>query len=173
MIDWDEYIINLSSLKRKLFNLDKEKIWENDPPNIAAEASVLKSLEKKWGYPLNSKYKDFLLTSNGWDSFFVGMDLFGTSELFSGNKRLIAEELLDFLEPNILNDMKAARHELYPIAVAEQSISMLVASQSDERIFWVSGYVIEEYKDFEEMFLLVLEHHLDEVKDLLISETSR
>jgi hypothetical protein len=68
-------------------------------PNPAATAEEIRETERRLGVRLPADYREFLLTSNGWDRLFDGADLLGTTRLGNARDQQAAVSLLDRASP--------------------------------------------------------------------------
>ncbi len=81
MTNWKGHISTMVAMKQKLMKQDVEQIWPHHFPEVGANEAEICLVEKKIGYKLDQKYRDFLRYANGWKGFYQTVDLFGTEQL--------------------------------------------------------------------------------------------
>jgi hypothetical protein len=78
---WTDEIVKALIVRQRLDELDVVPVWTYPLPHVAAGEDQLVAVEQSLGRPLDSQYREFLHTANGWPKFYQDVDLFGTREL--------------------------------------------------------------------------------------------
>ncbi|HEK9100066.1 SMI1/KNR4 family protein [Bacillus pfraonensis] len=160
MINWKVHISAMVAVKQ-----DVEQIWPHHFPEVGANEAEICLVEKKIGYKLNQKYRNFLKYANGWKGFYQTVDLFGTEQLKTTMH--YAEKLLNAIEEDILKESGVFRNQLLPIAVTEFDRDLftlcLPNSSTPGAVVWFAGEEIDRFENFEEYFLKMIDYNREEV----------
>jgi hypothetical protein len=146
MIDWADGIARIVRAKR-LLEL-------TDPPRPPAAPSRLRAAAEWAGGALDRHYAEFLRHADGWPRVLLGFGLFGTSDLL-GPEFARARELIDMLEPDVLEDAGLVEDDLFPVGMGPQSIDVFATVTSAPEpgpVVWLAGLVVEVFDNFEEFF---------------------
>jgi hypothetical protein len=164
---WTEEIAKLVYIKQVLADLDLKKLWPHHLPSVAATPAQIDAAEKALGYPLDSKYMQFLLHANGWRGFYQTVDLFGTDDLLGSARMGQAHELLHAIDDRAIAASGHRRSELQPIAATsvDRDIFFMTSSQGNNpgEVLWFAGELIDRFPNFEEFFLAMMDYNRAEV----------
>jgi SMI1 / KNR4 family (SUKH-1) len=168
--NWEKEIYIAHLVRQKLGEVDTTGLWfPHSFPEVAAPEDRLEAAEASLGYSIDSQYRAFLSRADGWKGFFHRIDLFGTLELMGSPHMDKALELLDSLEP-IERLCEVTRSGLLPIAVSRDSIDVFAIARSGGpkagHVLWFAGGLIEEYADFSEFFLAMVDYNRREIRQL-------
>jgi hypothetical protein len=160
MLDWKTEIGIAFLVRQKLFEVDNQRLWPFHYPEVAATEADLVEAESAIERKLDPHYREFLKYANGWKAFSHSVNLFGTKEFLGSTELTRANELLASVEP--LEELCGIRRtDCLPIAVSMDSIDVFFIadenSTNPRRVFWVAGQVIEEYENFDEFFLGIVD----------------
>lgn len=162
MVNWKREIVIAHLIKQKTSELDVNRLWEYPFPEVAASEGSVIFVEQKIGFSLDKSHREFLLHADGWKSFWHAADILGTSDFLGGRLYDYATDLLKSLE-NLSAICGFQRSELLPIAVSTNSIDLFAISTSNSHrpgvVFWFAGQLIEEFKNFEEWFLSMVDYN--------------
>lgn len=84
MMDWPTEIVTGVIVQQRLAELDTAGVWEHHLPEVGRQDEVA-ATEQSLGYRLDVRYREFLRYANGWKSFYLNVDLLGTTGLLGGN----------------------------------------------------------------------------------------
>ncbi len=169
--NWPALIGELIQVHRVIRSLDDEGIWSNDLPSLASEASALEFVDREIE-GLDPQYRAFLQSADGWDAFFQWVDLFGTSRLMCMQDR--SHEYLERLH-HVLKDRGLKREDLLTIAMTRPGyengvpdLFVIVRSHHPRagKIFWLAEDIVDEFRDFEDFFLCMIEYNRREEENL-------
>ncbi|PDZ08819.1 1,3-beta-glucan synthase regulator [Bacillus pseudomycoides] len=167
MINWKDHLSTMVVVKQELLKQDVEQIWPHHFPKVGANEAEICLVEKKIGYKLDQKYRDFLKYANGWKGFYQTVDLFGTEQLKESNVMNYAKVLLHAIEDDVLKESGFFRHHLLPIAVTEFDRDLfticLPNSSTSGAVIWFAGEEIDRFENFEEYFLAMIDYNREEV----------
>lgn len=165
--DWRKLIAIAHLVRQRLAEVDGG-LWPHHLPEVAATEERLAAFEAELGEPLPAAYRRFLARADGWSAFYQAVDLFGLEDLSSGKRRARALSFLlplDPLEPVCGLD----RSEVLPIGVSQETEDLFLIGRSTSRkpghVFWIAGQLIEEFPDFEEFFLAMVDYNREDVRD--------
>ncbi|MDM5186394.1 SMI1/KNR4 family protein [Bacillus sp. DX4.1] len=172
MINWNDHIAIMVAVKQELMNQelmnqDVEHIWPHHFPDVGADEADICLVEKKIGYKLDQKYRDFLKYANGWKGFYQTVDLLGTEQFKTTTRMHYTKKLLNAIEEDVLKESGVFRNQLLPIAVTEfdRDLFTLCLSNSSTpgAVIWFAGEEIDRFENFEEYFLAMIDYNCDEV----------
>ena len=172
-INWKKEILTMAKVKEELYQVDKKKLWSWHLPEVAATESQINEIESHLCCPLDSQHKAFLKHSNGWESFYHDVDLFGIEELASGDKHNKAIELIEIVLESC-PDEKFMLDEVFPIAVSKDDIDIFTINNSNSIspgiVSWFAGYRIDTFTNFEEYFMSMIEYNQLEIKSMFLAD---
>lgn len=168
MSDWRQTLAIAHLVRQRLSQVD-DGLWPHHLPEVAASEVEIASVESAIGERLPAPYRDFLAHANGWQAFFQAVDLFGTRDLSrSARRNTRVDAVLDGMEP-LLPVLGVERAELLPIAMSQETIDLFLlaktSSRKPGRVFWVAGHLVDEFADFEEFFLAMIDYNRADVRD--------
>ncbi|WP_412543421.1 SMI1/KNR4 family protein [Longispora sp. K20-0274] len=134
--------------------LAKSQLDERDPQHLepytlprgpAAEEDVS-------GISLPADYRAFLAHADGWPSFYMDADLFGSPELRGGGSADVARELLaTYAEAGVFEDMGWAVADVLPIGAGAGMRDLFVIGRVgttvEGQVSWIDAEEIERYDD--------------------------
>jgi hypothetical protein len=110
-----------------------------------------------------------LLHANGWRAFFQSIDLFGTEDLVGGPLHDKVEQLLDSLEP-LKPLCGVERQHCLPIGVSRDGIDLFLISRRTSPnpgvVYWIAGQLIDQYPNFDEFYLAMVDYNRAEAESL-------
>lgn len=165
-MNWKERIVNLVAIKQTIDELDKKKLWEYRLPGVAATPEQLDAVEAALGEPLDPHYRSFLEHAGGWPAFWHTVDLFGPEDLLGGERVRHANEMLSYIEDDVLEGGGLRRADLLPIAASPVDLDLFVMTRRSSRspggVVWLAGSEVDRFPTFEEFFLAMMEYnHLE------------
>ena len=98
--DWKQEIAVAWLVKQAMMDLDKENIFPYHMPELAASDEEIFKAEGQLGQAIDARYKEYLRRANGWQAFWHAADLFGTTDLISGQRKETGEFLLSMNLPD-------------------------------------------------------------------------
>lgn len=168
-MDWKREIAIAHLVKQKVAEADVEAIWLHPFPEVAANESDVVNLESELGHSLDRNLREFLLHANGWKSFFHSIDVFGTYDFLSGERHQRAAALMSTLE-NLRELCGFEQSELIPFAVSRDDIDIFAIStplSSDPgKVLWFAGGVVDQFSDFNEWFLSMIDYNRRQYEQL-------
>jgi hypothetical protein len=169
-VDWKREIAIAHLVKQKVAEADIAGIWKHPFPEVAATEWSVSKAESELGFELNEEIRDFLLHADGWNSFFHSVDVFGVKDFLAGFRYDRAMELLKSLE-DVQDVCGLEISELLPFAVSAEDIDVFVMSKpntaSPGKVFWLAGGLVEEFSDFNEWFLTMVDHNREQYQELM------
>ncbi|GAU65971.1 hypothetical protein SSP35_02_03400 [Streptomyces sp. NBRC 110611] len=170
MTDWTVELTRMSAAKQLLRENDTESLWRHEAPRTPATPERLQAVERSIGRTLDSDYASFLLQADGWPAILQDIDLFGTGELLGSQVFSEARELMETLEPEVLETSNITPESALPIGASRTGIDMFLmpqaASGNPAPVIWIAGYEVERYRTFSDFFRGMIDHNLEEVNDL-------
>ncbi len=152
---WKDLIGYACIIQNKLMQLDKKHIYEFHCPKLAATEEQINEAQAKIGFELPKDYKDFLLCANGWDCFWLNVDLFGTQELTSSR----VTDALDLLFDVVIEyfpELEKRKNSILPIANSEEDLDTFILFLSNDeyygKVIWIAGQEIDLFDSFEQFF---------------------
>ncbi len=162
-VNWKKEIAVAYLVREKVKEADTKGVFKYHLPALAATESDLLEAEKKIGERLSEPYREFLKCANGWRSVLQNIDLFG-SENFE-----FAEELLDTLN-DVRLVVECSRNELLPIGVSRLDGDVIAMSRScsskSGKVFWLAGQLVDEFPNFQEFFLAMVDYNRANVQEV-------
>lgn len=168
MTNWEKEIGTAYRVKEHMMKIDITGLWPYHLPEVGATPGEILAVEALLQEPLPQPYKEFLMAANGWLAFYQAVDLFGTKDLFKSPRFQRAEHLLatvaDF---EAICGLKP--EEVFPIAVSQDAIDVFliarISSKNPGAVFWIAGQLIDEFPDFAEFFLSMVDYNREEIAD--------
>lgn len=167
--DWKAEISRVVYWKQIAAEHDKQSALPWHLPRVGASPENIRLAEIAIGKSFSPQYKKFLEHADGWQSFYLLVDLFGTKEIINGSSTsaLDRTELLLFLESIGVN-----KDEVIPIGASEYDLDvfLLVSSTSKvlpEGVLWVAGEEIDRYQSFSEFFSAMVNYNARIAKNLV------
>jgi hypothetical protein len=130
--------------------------------NQAATNSDLARIQDGYGLMFDAKHLDFLKHSNGWDGASTVADIFGTSDFLGSSRFKEAQEWVNQMDRDVLGAYAKHRANLVPIGKSSTSTDLLLMidhkGQLQPKVLWFTNELIEEFEDFDQMFLSFKEY---------------
>lgn len=166
-MDWKREIGIAFLVRQRVHEADREQLWPFHLPATAATESQIEEASRALGEELDASYAAFLTCANGWKAFFQTIDLFGTDQLLGGDEHdrgVALKASLSPLEPAC----GLSENELMVIGASAVDIDVFLiartTSRSPGRVFWFAGSLIQEFPDFSEFFLAMVDYNREEVR---------
>lgn len=163
-------------IKQEMMEWDLKHIWPYHLPELAATNDQIRLVESQLGYPIDTRYKAFLLCANGWPGFYQTVDLFGTKDLVEGDRKENSEVMLSLIADETLTKSGVNRSEILPIAATELDRDLFVITtphcSSPGTVLWFAGEEIDRFSSFDDFFLAMMEYNRRELKKLRDSARS-
>jgi len=151
---WLAEIGKLTLIKKRIADLDGDKMFPFHLPNPAATEADIMSVEDFLGHTLDNNYKQFLKLRNGWRDFFHSSDLFGTIELKS---RQDLDSSSIWVESLVFKEVGISIEELLPISISKHTHDVFFMarpfSRNSGKIFWFCEEEIDRYESFDDYFM--------------------
>jgi hypothetical protein len=161
--DFRPIIGSIWMLKQKMMETDTNHIWEYHLPEVAATENDLLEAEKHLGHSVDSRYKAFLICANGWRAFYHTVDLFGTSDLYTGERYEVGQFVFGCLEDEVLRNSKLERADLFPIAATQRDRDLFLMGRPQTsiagQVFWFAGEEVDRFDTFDDYFLSMAEYN--------------
>lgn len=161
--DWKKEIAVAWYVQNETAKLDKHKLWDYFLPKVAATGQELAKADAVLGYPLDSRYREFLSYANGWRCFLQRVDLFGADELRGAGAMKEAYRALEDIDPDSFAKSDVLKSDLLPIGYSNKQSDMFVMlrpeSSNAGTIIWLAGYEIERYRTFDDFFLAIVDYN--------------
>jgi len=127
------------------------------PFEAHAEIETLRSTQAAVGVILDPQHFEFLRHADGWNRFAGNIDLFGTSDLLGSSRFKQAEEWIRLMDRRVLGSYAKERGKLFPIGKSSVSTDLLLmineGGQLQPKVLWFTNELIEEFANFDEMFV--------------------
>lgn len=168
MSDWRQTLAIAHLVRQRLSQVDAG-LWPHHLPEMAATEAEIASVEAFTNEALPAPYREFLAHANGLKAVFQAVDLFGTQDLKRlGSSQDRVDAVLDGMEP-LFPVLGVERAELLPIAMSGETIDLFLIGKNSSRkpgkVFWVAGHLVDEFPDFEEFFLAMIDYNRADVRD--------
>ncbi|MGH8777286.1 MAG: SMI1/KNR4 family protein [Jiangellaceae bacterium] len=168
--DWRPEIVRMIQIKQAIAEADTEGVWEFHLPKVAATPEELTAVEHGLGFRFDAGYREFLGYANGWPSFFQSVDLFGVDDLAGGPRMDVARQVLEAIEPVVLEQAGLFDTRLIPIAATTVDLDLFVMPVVDGQqvppVVWLAGYEVDRFKTFEDYALAMIEYNARELEAL-------
>lgn len=169
-VEWKKRIAIAYLIKRKINEIDGGRLWSLHHPELAASEEQLLAVEYHLGYPLAADYRRFLECANGWQEFYLNVDLFGVDD-FQGSPRMsMATELLEWLVADSPVSASPFHAELLPIGLSQEDNTIFCIATplhpQPGQVLWYSGKLIDTFPNFQDFFLTMCDYSRLEVKRL-------
>jgi hypothetical protein len=176
-VEWKKQIAIAFVVKQRIWELDLGRLWELHHPELAATEEQLRAVEAHLRFSLPVQYRQFLGCANGWQCFFLNVDLFGVEDLLGSDRMGMALEVLEWLEADhVLVSLGHSQKELLPIGLSREDNNLFCMTTPSHsfpgRVLWFSGKLIDTFPDFREFFLAMCDHNRLEVERLLGEQAS-
>ncbi len=165
---WKALIGQAGLIQNKLMQLDKENMYEYYCPKIAATEEQINEAQAKIGFELPKDYKDFLLCANGWNGFYLDVDLFGTNELTSSRVTDALNLLLDVVVEHF-PELEKRKNAILPIAQSREDRNIFIMYLSEDeyygKVLWLDGQEIDLFDSFEQFFCSMVLYNKEDVDE--------
>lgn len=169
-MNWKEEIVKLVYIKQQIAERDLRHLWPHHLPEVAATRAEISAAEAALGFPLDDRYKDFLLFANGWKGFYQSVDLFGTFDLIDSERASHAHKLTKAIDTAAWMEAGENIEHVLPIAATPVDLDIFLIAKSSARkpgsVIWFAGGHVETFPDFEEYFLAMVDYNRAELRDL-------
>jgi SMI1 / KNR4 family (SUKH-1) len=171
-VEWKKQIAIAFLVKQRIWELDQGRLWELHYPEVAATEEQLRAVEAHLGFSLPAQYRQFLECANGWQCFFLNVDLLGAEDLLGSDRMDMALEVLKWLEADhVLASSGHSQKELLPIGLSREDNTLFCISTPlclvPNQVLWFSGKLVDTFPDFREFFLAMCDYNRLEVERLL------
>ncbi len=149
--------------KKVLAEWDRDGIFPNHLPELAAEPEAIESAEAALGVVLDGEHRRFISFADGWKCFHQKVSLFGTQELVDGPLRAAALQSFEYA-PELLEDYGWSPALLLPIAASLEQADVFVMpvgdrGRVDPRVHWLAeGELIDTFETFGQFFVSMIDH---------------
>lgn len=168
--EWKKQIAIAFLVKQKIHELDGG-LWPFHYPELAASDEQILMIETQLGYQLPAEYRRFLRCSNGWQGFYLNVDLFGIDDLLGSPRMDRATEILDWLVADTSVSATSSKSELLPIGLSQEDNTLFCLAtplhSHPGQVIWYSGKLIDSFPDFCEFFLAMCDYSRLEVQRLV------
>jgi hypothetical protein len=168
--EWKDRIAQMVLIKQAVAEADEEGLWEHRLPRVGATESQLRAVEQHLGEPLDSGYREFLECAGGWPAFLQSVDLFGPEELLGNERFRHAQEMVGYLEDEVLKKSHVRKQDLLPIAASSVDRHLFVMTRKSAPqpvvVIWFDGYEVDRFPSFDELFLALMDYNREEIQAL-------
>jgi hypothetical protein len=170
-MNWPDEILRAVLVQQRIEELDQGHLWHRHLPEVAASEDALQRAEASIGHPLDPLYRDFLTYADGWRSFYQDVDLFGTPQIMGSPPMDAALSQLSGVYPDdFASVVGMPKTDLLPIAASPAQPDMFLLGRPWARspgvVVWYTGEVIDQFPDFDEFFLAMVDYNRLEIADL-------
>lgn len=159
---WPQLIVKIVRLQQEYRRVEPLKIYEFEYPGVGANPAQLERLQQVRGR-LPASYLEFLSKANGWRSVYQWVDLFSVEDLLDGPYDEAVSILNTLGDAGALGSVLPAH--LLPIALTRAGhrdlgpdvFALTVSGEDVGRVRWFAGELVEDFENFEEFFLAVVE----------------
>lgn len=160
MISWPVELLALDALHQEEERASRG-MAQALPFEAHAEIELLQSTQRAIGVRLDPLHYEFLRHANGWNRFAGNVDLFGTSDFLGSPRFKQAQEWIKLMDKRVLGTYAKQRSKLFPIGKSSASTDLLLmvneGGQLQPKVLWFTNELIEEFDDFDQMFVSVKE----------------
>jgi hypothetical protein len=168
--EWRSRIVELVLVKQALAEADRKALWAHHLPSVAATDAQLLAVEARLGESLQPSYREFLALAGGWRGFMQTIDLFGPEDFLGSQRWRRAQELLGYLDDDILSSMGFRREEVFPIAVSGIEIDLFLMGRRSSEIpgvvVWLAGDEIDRFNSFDDFYAAMVDYNRREIEML-------
>lgn len=172
--DWRKAVGALILVHRKIGELDREGLWANELPTVAAKPEQITETEQALGCRLNPRYREFLLAANGWRAFYQWVDLFGTRELLGEPMQRAAVRIAVLQKAGVLPAALRVPRDVMPVAMTRSGegadqpdlFVLLAAGDAAGSVLWISDEEVDRFESFDAFLLAMIEYNRQELSDL-------
>ena len=160
----------MALIKQAVADADEEGLWEHRLPGAGAGESQLRAVEEHLGEPLDPTYREFLECAGGWPAFLQSVDLFGPEELLGNERFRHAQEMVGYLEDDILKKSGVRTKDLLPVGASSVDRHLFVMTRKSAPrprvVIWFDGYEVDRFPSFDEFFLAMMDYNREEIEAL-------
>lgn len=156
--DWPSEIVRTVIVRQHLEAVDT--LFEYPLPEVATEEAHLVAVERSIG-ALDPQYRTFLTYANGWRKFWHNVDLFGTQQLLGAPPMKSAEEgIADIGDISEHTGFDLADLQVIGASDVQTDLWLIgpPGSPRSGRVLWFWGSDYEDYPDFGEFFLAMVDY---------------
>ncbi len=168
--EWRDRIAEMAIIKQAVAEADNEGLWEYRLPHVGATESQLRAVEEHLGEPLDPSYREFLECAGGWPAFLQTVDLFGPEELLGNERFRHAQEMVGYLEDEVLKKSPVSKEDLLPIAASPVDRHLFVMTRKSASkpgvVIWFDGDEVDRFPSFDEFFLAMMDYNREEIQAL-------
>ena len=168
--EWRDRIAEMAIIKQAVAEADNEGLWEYRLPHVGATASQLRAVEEHLGEPLDPSYREFLECAGGWPAFLQTVDLFGPEELLGNERFRHAQEMVGYIEDEVLKKSPVRKEDLLPIAASPVDRHLFVMTRKSASkpgvVIWFDGDEVDRFPSFDEFFLAMMDYNREEIQAL-------
>ena len=156
MINWPVELLALDVLHKEEERVSAG-IVKALPFGSHADVSEIERVQTTTHITLDPLHASFLLHANGWQSFSGNIDLFSTDDFLGSARFKQAQEWIQLMDRRVLGSYAKHRSKLFPIGKSSASTDLLLmlneGGQLQPKVLWFTNALIEEFADFDEMFV--------------------
>jgi hypothetical protein len=157
-------------VKQAIAEADRKGLWPHHLPGVAATEAQLLEVEARLGEHLQPSHRAFLATAGGWRGFFQTIDLFGPEDFRGSSRWMRAQQLLRYIEDNVLASIAFGREDVFPIAASSVDIDLFVLGRRSSAIpgvvVWLAGDEVERFGSFDDFFVAAVDYNRREIAKL-------
>ena len=158
MKNWKLAIVALARAKELVNTHDKYNAFPWHLPRVAATADRIAEAEHASGITFSDDYRSFLQHADGWKSFNISVDLFGTEDVLEGRAKSVKqrEAIASYIDT-----VGLSAHDVLPIAASETEtdVFLLVSAANTAmpgKVLWWGDEEIEHFEDFWSFFVTII-----------------
>jgi hypothetical protein len=175
IVDWRRAIAELIAIQQHIRDLDRERTWAHELPQVAATPAAISEVERHLGTALDGRFRSFLLYADGWRAFYEWIDLFGTHELLGPSMALANGRLEELERTHVLAQSKVERSSALPIGMTRPDhgtpapdLFVLFRDDAvhDAQVVWLADEEVDRFASFDSFYLAMLDYNREEIRDL-------
>ena len=156
MINWPVELLALDVLHKEEERVSAG-IVKALPFGPHADISEIERVQSTTRVSLDPLHLSFLRHANGWESFSGNIDLFSTNDFLGSPRFAQAQEWVKLMDRGVLGSYAKQRAKLFPIGKSSASTDLLLmvneGGQLQPKVLWFANGLVEEFADFDEMFV--------------------
>ena len=155
--DFRPLIVKMVSVKSDLQAVDKNEVFPNRLPAVAASEEQISAAEQEMQVRLDDEHRAFLGFADGWSTFSHNGDLFSLDEIKSVRQQLVDASGDNDDEDEDDEEESYDVSQLLPIAAAEETGDIFVMpirdNQALSEVIWMGGgEEVDRFETFGQFF---------------------